>query len=771
MGLSAVVRGVRARTLPGLVPVGCFVLGFVVVLRLKPGGEQSTRAIDDLTQLAAAVTAAVAVAARARRASGRERLSWAFLAAAPAAWACAQVVWSYYELIGQRETPFPSVADVGFLAFPVMALVGIFLRPSAAFHGQGRLRLGLDGVLVASSLFVVTWATALGEVAHAGGSSRFAFVVSLAYPVADLVLLTVTLIVLTHAQGDVRRGLLPLGIALGIMAISDSGFAYLAVLGSYSTGNIVDAGWVTAFLLLGVAAANGSHVDEDPAARHMSQLSLLLPYVPAVVAIGIALPRIIGAHQDNVILAGVTVMSLVIFVRQLVALLDNRALVERVSFQAFHDGLTGLANRALFTDRVGHAVDLHARDLRPVAVVYLDLDDFKVVNDTLGHTAGDELLVQVAERMRSTVRTGDTVARLGGDEFAILSESGGDIGILGLRLLEAFERPVLVAGRRLSIQASIGIAALSPDSAPLSGEELLKRADTAMYAAKRMGKGGLVHYRPDLADVEGDELDLRMHIAAAINTGAISVDYQPIFSATGELFGYEALARWKRTTGSVPPGRFIPIARRAGVLAALDASVISQAITAAVHWPASTDLNVNVSTELLNDIAFPEWLQRTLVEHRFHASRLVVEVLESEMVEHMTTAIESLKQIRKMGVRVALDDFGVGYSSLSRLQTLPVDVIKIDRSFITPLDDPAAVTTCFAGVVDLAHRIGATTIAEGVETEQQLHTVLSHGCDAAQGFLLGHPGPALTTQATAPEPGGTDTRPKRSWRGATQNTG
>jgi diguanylate cyclase (GGDEF)-like protein len=741
MGITA-VHGVRVRAMPRLILVGACVLAFIVILRLKPGGDLATRAIDDLVQLAAAVLAAVAVARRARRARGRERLSWAFLAAAPGSWAAAQVVWSYYELIAGHATPFPSIADAGFLAFPVMALIGIFLRPSAAFRGQGRLRLGLDGVLVAASLFVVTWATALGQVAHAGGSSSFAFVVSLAYPVADLVLLTVTVVVLTHSQGDVRRGLLPLGVALGLMAVSDSGFAYLTVLGTYSTGNIVDAGWVSAFLLLVVAAAESAPRDDDPTTRTVSHLSLLLPYVPALLAIGVALPRIIGAHQDNIIVAGVTVMGLVIFVRQLVALLDNRALVERVSYQAFHDGLTGLANRALFTDRVNHAVDLHARDLRPLAIVYLDLDDFKVVNDTLGHPAGDELLVQVAQRMRETVRTGDTVARLGGDEFALLSESSGDAAVLGLRLLEAFERPVLVAGRQLNIRASIGVAALAPEAPAISGEELLKHADTAMYAAKRMGKGGVVHYRSDLADVEGDELDLRMHIASAVASGDITVAYQPIYAASGELAAYEALARWKRNDHDVSPGRFIPIARRAGVLAALDSSVITQAMATVGHWPGAPELNVNVSTELLNDPTFPEWLRRALADHEFPADRLVVEVLESEIVEHMSAAIESLHQVRKMGVRVALDDFGVGYSSLSRLQTLPVDVIKIDRSFITPLDDPAAITTCFAGVVDLAHRIGATTIAEGVETEQQLRTVVSLGSDAAQGFLLGRPAPA-----------------------------
>ena len=426
------------------------------------------------------------------------------------------------------------------------------------------------------------------------------------------------------------------------------------------------------------------------------------------------------------------------------ALLDNRRLVQGSRHQAFHDNLTGLANRALFIDRVTHAVALHARDLRPVAVIYLDLDDFKSVNDTLGHTAGDELLVRISERLSQTVRTGDTVARLGGDEFAVLTEAGGDASMLALRLLDMFARPVYVAEHRLDVRASIGIASLAPEVTPVTGEELLKRADIAMYAAKRMGKKAAVHFSPDLPEVGNDELELRAGISDAVAANAITVVYQPIYAADGALCGYEALARWSHQGEPVAPGRFIPVAHRAGVLAALDEAVLEQGLDRAGSWPPGTFLNVNVSVDLLSDPAFPERLIRTLTARRFPARRLVVEVLESELIEDASAVQDCLLRLRDIGVRIALDDFGVGASSLSRLQSLPVDVIKIDRSFVTPLGDPMYSATCLAGIVDLAHRLGATVTAEGVETIEQLRRVLAVGCDGAQGYLLGSPAAATS---------------------------
>jgi diguanylate cyclase (GGDEF)-like protein len=472
-------------------------LAFVVDLRLQPGGSHVTRNVDDLVQLAAAGIAAAAAAARCRRVVGRQRGSWMLIAVGAGFWCAGQCVWTYYEVIAGRATPFPSAADVGYLLFPLFALLGILVRPSRAFRGQGRLRILIDAVLVAAALFVLSWATALGAVYRAGGDSHLATVVSLAYPAGDLVMLTITVLVVAHARVGARAGLLWVASALLGLAVADSGFAYLTASGRYATGNLIDAGWVGGFLVLAMAAVFDTANPEDRQTELdiTPRAALLLPYVPATAALIVALPQLRVAHGNaDAILAGSAVVIAMLVVRQVLILLDNRLLLARISHQAFHDSLTGLANRALFNDRLVHALDLHRRDMRPLALLLIDLDEFKQVNDTLGHPAGDELLVRVSERLLATVRRGDTVARLGGDEFTVLMEDDDDAVELAGRILAALDKPVCVGAAELAITASIGIAALQAHDAVQSSTEMLKRADLALYAAKRAGKANLSVY-------------------------------------------------------------------------------------------------------------------------------------------------------------------------------------------------------------------------------------------------------------------------------------
>jgi diguanylate cyclase len=484
-------------------PVVCTVLVglFLADLTLRPGGVHLTRTIDDVAEMVAAFAAAAAGAWRVgQSASARLRISWSFIAAGCAAWGIGEAIWCYYELIAGRDTPFPSWADAGFLVFPVLALVGLLVRPSAAFTGQGRTRVTLDAALVAASLFVISWITALGQVYHAGADTTFANVVSLAYPVSDLVLLTVTVIVVTYARTGDRHGLAWIAGGLVALSFGDSGFAYLTTVGSYGAVNLVDSGWVAGFLIIAVAAVmdrsegNIARVPVTPLA------ALVLPYLPATAAIVAILLDISDGNLDGVATVGAAVLVTSLIARQLLVVLENRTLMIRVTHQAFHDELTGLANRALFNDRLAHALDLHRRDLRPVTVLLMDIDDFKTVNDTLGHPAGDELLMRISERLLGAIRTGDTVARLGGDEFALLLEDGGDAIDVAERMLNALDVPVSVSGHDLQVRASVGIATLAASDTPSTGTEMLKRADLAMYSAKHAGKGTIRHYSPDLAD-------------------------------------------------------------------------------------------------------------------------------------------------------------------------------------------------------------------------------------------------------------------------------
>ncbi len=482
---------------------------FVVLVRQGPGGPPSHRAVDDLGQLLAATAAAVACLRQAGRAPGPSGRPWRLLAGGTGAWAVGELVWSWFELLGDRQTPFPSVADAGFLLFPVLAAAGLMRWPSQALRGGARWRGLLDGVLVAGALFILTWVTTLGRVVDGGSDSRFGFAVALAYPVADLVLLTLTVVVVAHARrvaGQTGLGLLAAG--LSCLCLADSGFAYLTAAGAYVTGSIVDAGWFLGFLLVAVAAhtATAPPAERDNAPGLESTSRALLPYLPAGLGLAVALAGQLGGSPDRPALLAAAVVVTALLSRQLVAVLDNRRLVSALQHaqielhhQAFHDPLTGLANRALFADRLRHGLALHERDMRPLSLLYCDLDGFKSINDSLGHDAGDEVLKAVAERLRAVTRSGDTVARMGGDEFAILLEDGGEATGAAARILGAFAQPANVAGQLVPLRTSIGIAELAPDTPALSAAALLHRADAAMYQSKRTGKGSATLWTPQLA--------------------------------------------------------------------------------------------------------------------------------------------------------------------------------------------------------------------------------------------------------------------------------
>ena len=728
------------RRLLALVMCAALACAFLVVLIVKPGGLHETRAIDDLGELVAALIAGVAGLWRARTLTGRARVSWAFLGAGSLAWAVGETLWSYYELLGGRDTPFPSWADAGFLLFPLLALVGLLTRPSAAFAGQGRARVALDALLVSTALVTISWVTALGAVYRAGADGWFAAMVSLAYPGTDIVLLSVAVIVMAFSRIGNRAGLA--GIVAGIifLTVGDSGFAYLTSNGTYGEVNLVDAGWVAGFLVLALAALYDDATDEDPhvrTQRTVPKFALLLPYLPVTVAVVIVLNVLARGHLDTVGAITTSGMVAALIGRQMLVLLDNRVLMSRIAHQAFHDVLTGLANRALFNDRLQHALDLHRRDLRPVALLLIDLDDFKAVNDSLGHPVGDDVLVRVSERLSAVVRTGDTVARLGGDEFAILMEDGGEPLDLAARVLSGLERAVVLNDRVLPVGASIGVAALRPEDAPITAVEMLKRADLAMYAAKDAGKSGVRLYSRDLDLGHAGMLDLRAAFSADLQRGAVDVAFQPIHFADGRLAGFEALARWTYDGESIPPATFLPLARRMDCIADLDRLILAKAVDEASTWGGEIALAVNLDADTLADPEFATYALKTL-SGRLPARRLAVEVLESGLVENDLQAIATLEQLRNAGVRISVDDFGAGYASLVRLQALRPDVVKIDRSLLAAITSKTP-TPLLSRVAQLAHQIGAVVVAEGVETQDQLAAAIEAGCDAMQGYLLGRP--------------------------------
>jgi diguanylate cyclase (GGDEF)-like protein/PAS domain S-box-containing protein len=425
---------------------------------------------------------------------------------------------------------------------------------------------------------------------------------------------------------------------------------------------------------------------------------------------------------------------------------ERKALEEELRHQAFHDALTGLANRALFEDRLAHALAGARRHGRPIAVLFLDLDDFKTINDSLGHAIGDDLLRAVAIRIAGVVRVTDTAARLGGDEFAVLLETfddDGDPELIASRLLEALQPPFDVGGRQLRINASIGIA---DGDGTVAVDELLRNADTAMYVAKEAGKGNAQRFEPGMHERVLDRLELGVELQRALEQEEFELDYQPIVELdTGTIIGAEALVRWAHPTrGRLAPGHFIALAEETGLIVPLGDWVLRTACTQGAAWRRqfpgrALDLNVNVSTRQLHDPAFPHRVACVLRETGLPAGTLVLEVTESLLPNDSHEIIDQLEQLKDIGVRVAVDDFGAGYSALSRLQSYPLDILKIDRSFIDGIENDPGKGQLVRGIVNLGESLHLQVVAEGIEEREQADQLRRMRSPLGQGFLFSRP--------------------------------
>ncbi len=420
--------------------------------------------------------------------------------------------------------------------------------------------------------------------------------------------------------------------------------------------------------------------------------------------------------------------------------------IRQVSHLATHDMLTGLPNRARFMDRLEIALATSRRDPNlEVALLCLDLDRFKEVNDTLGHSMGDELLRRVVVKLRAELRETDTLARLGGDEFAIVlfQEAGGQTAeVIAQRLIRSLEEPVDLDSHLARIGLSIGIAIARGRDAS-EPETLLSDADTALYTAKREGRGTFRFFREDMNIALRERRAMEADLRTALAEKQFELDYQPqVDLATGRIIGVEALMRWNHPTrGRVPPDSFIPLAEEIGLLPTIGAWVLNEACEHATRWPAVT-IAVNVSAHQIHAGGFETLVARALEQTGLPASRLEIEITEGVLLSQTEATIATLEQIRALGVSIAMDDFGTGYSSLGYLQRFRFDKLKIDRSFIAGLaTDPSAAAIVDA-VLGITRALGVRANAEGVETPEQARLLVERGCSEAQGWLFSRPVPA-----------------------------
>lgn len=448
---------------------------------------------------------------------------------------------------------------------------------------------------------------------------------------------------------------------------------------------------------------------------------------------------------DNVgtnLLAEPTVQGLVLNTRDTT---EQNAIKEQYMHQAFHDPLTDLANRSLFLYQVGHALARAHRHGEPVTVLFLDLDNFKTVNDSLGHAAGDRLLVEAARRLSTCVRDSDLIARLGGDEFAVLVEDASfDVDVMQIadRIAEVVQRPFLLGGKEVFVSASIGIARTAGRE---TSDELVRNADVAMYVAKTRGKGQHVVFEPAMHTAALERLVVEADLRRAIERGEFFLQFQPIVSLdTGEVYGAEALVRWNCSDrGTVPPSMFIPIAEETGLIVPIGRWVLREACRVARQWmldrAVSVRISVNLSGRQLLEASIVDDVRSALEESGLPPHLLVLELTETMLMQHDGVSMERLTGLKALGVSLAIDDFGTGYSSLSYLQRYPIDILKIDKAFVDAMLTGEDGPVLAKAIVALGETLRLYTVAEGIETDAQRGQLLQLGCQLGQGYLFAPP--------------------------------
>ena len=565
----------------GVIATAYLAMTIVVAMWFWQGwaGAHTTHIVGDLGALTGALFAAGCAGWAARSARGRAQRGWLAMMAGLLVWAVGAFVWSYYEITSSIERlPSPSVADAAFFVFPVCAGAAVCLL-WAHGNGQSLIRLLLDAVIVAASLFVVAWVSVFNRVARESGERLSGTVATLTFLTADVVLVTIAVLVWSRARPPNRRSLDLFVGGIILMAATDAAVVYVAGLGSHQVDLVFDLTRLIPFGALGLAALLS--LGEPPVETHRvqmpSQVRLWLPYVPFALACGVGLTQLVPSLGSGPLLVASVILVFGVLGRQFVVLAENRRLLSDVGRLAFRDQLTGLANRAMFLDRLGHAVARQRRELMPVAVLCLDLDDFKRVNDELGHPAGDELLIRIAGRLNGTLRSTDTVARLGGDEFAVLIEgSVDDALVVADRVLDAFASPIVVDGVALTVRPSVGLTLATADTSP-TVDGLLRQADLAMYAAKRDGGGCLRSFVPDLPyPYDLPQLEVPASRSTPPIQPATSVDPAP---------SLDAAASTEPQPESVPaPTRWPPVRVRLA-LAIVAIGVVLFAISTLVRSP------------------------------------------------------------------------------------------------------------------------------------------------------------------------------------------
>jgi len=854
-------------------------LGYLLGAAVGWGSQTLADFMGDFGLAAAALTASLSCLAYGCTAGGGNRPAWLCFGFSSLMVAFGNGAWGWYEVVWRIPVPEPSIADYAFLLFAPPAILGLLLLANRPRNLAGWVCLALDGWLIAGSLLTLSWSLALARTAQGAEGSALRLAMALAYPVLDILLISMVMGLSFRSRGGNRAAVHTAIVALALTVLCDALFTSAAFKNTYHSGELLDAGWFAGSMLLAWAPwARGGRREGAVASRPRvaSTFSALTPYVAAAVCTVGLLYNALNEHELDrfVLIIGCTVVFALIL-RQGIMLLDNLSLAQKLAHQehhfrslvqgssdvimiadpqgtlcyvspaaagvygraaeeivgtrlpdmvhpddlghvlwevqrylarspdeeptariecrvrsgagewldvestvnryrdglifncrdvservrlqaqlehnAFHDTLTDLPNRALFLDRGRAALSRHDT-ADHVAVLFLDLDGFKAVNDSAGHQVGDELLIQAARRLQEGVRSGDTVARLGGDEFAVLLVGGLDdtkAGEVAERLRCALSSPYWIGGEELSVAASIGVAFAEPGVTPA---KLLRNADLAMYQAKKHGKDRVSVYTPELRSALHRRTELDQRLRVAVREGQFALVHQPVVDLeTGAFAGLAVQARWRAAQGLLlTPAEFMHAADGGERATRFARWIVEQALLQAAErrdrLPAGVGrlpVSVRLSSRRLTAPGLYGTIESMLARTGLPASTLVLEIAGSDGIEgqsqHFEELVRRLNELRRLGVGLALDGLGGASAPLSELRRLPVDIIRLERGLVDGVTESAFLRTLATSVLRLGRELGLVTVAEGVDQPAQAALLRDLGCRHGQGLLFSGP--------------------------------
>lgn len=752
----------------GQLRLGLFaaVCALLVVNALGLWSDQTAQWLNAALQAIAGVSVLVGAVVVASRVSGLDRAWRLLIVAGFVSWLIAEGLW----WSGQAT---------GASAAPRIAVAAYFLPPIFSGSALAILAYGWGGVRGLGSALTYTWVLAICDglvaalsfsilvlIAGNGGMTGAAVprsdspTVMVAYAGVELVVVVAAVLMAMGFRPDrpYRQNYLLLASGVVLLATSDRLVAYLTTVGVERADLWGGFGFVLGPMLIGFSLIRRPPVPAEGFSREaMNWIQLMLPYIGFLgIAMVFAFHLLMDQRLGALEMYGALVMIVIVTVRQIIAVRAQRVLMQgllevrrRLAHQVHHDALTELPNRVLFAIRLDEAIANG-----PFVLIFVDLDDFKEVNDRFGHAGGDQLLCAVGERLRRCIGEADTLARIGGDEFAILIVGGDDPPeVVADRIRVALRDPFPIHGSSIRVRASMGLVRPDLNGPAPTSDDLLRQADVSMYAGKRVGKDTAVIYRPSLGVPTDFPTALRQ--ANGSPPAGFSLAYQPVVALPdARPVAVEALARWTAPNGAdIQPDAFVAAAEAAGLGAQLDAMVLDLACSELESASVDMVLHVNIGASWLGSLEFERQVLRTLDRCGLTPNQLVLELTETVPVVDLADAAAQIARLNEIGIKVALDDFGAGYSSLTYLHALPVQMIKLDRGLAVG-PEPARIETLYRSVIRLCDSLGVAVIAEGIESPAQADTVFSAGCRLAQGHLFGRAAPIADLAVSGEVPSG-----------------